>query len=133
MMTRRRSRPYLTTTAPAIRRAFSQLMQDWLSVTLLAVATVGLGMVWLWFTQNYETFPDLLALHFDAVGNPDRIAERAELWVLPQLALAVYLFNIPFGLGLRLLARMVFAPYLLWSGAIVVQILVAFALWNVTR
>lgn len=111
-----------------------QLMgRDILSVILLAAATITLIAMIVWFNSNYATFPDLMPLHFDAQGNPDRIGERSELSGLLAIAGMVYAVNILSGLGLRLFARMNFAPYLLWSGALLVEVLIWVALWNITR
>lgn len=107
--------------------------RDVVSVLLLAAATLTLIAMVIWFNTNYATFPDLMPLHFDAQGNPDRIGERSELTGLLTIAAFVYTFNILGGLGLRLFVRMTFAPYLLWSGALLVQILLWVALWNITR
>lgn len=107
--------------------------RDILSIILLAAATITLIAMVLWFNANYATFPDLMPLHFDAQGNPDRIGERSELSGLLTIAAVVYGVNIVSGLGLRLFARMTFAPYLLWSGALLVEVLLWVALWNITR
>lgn len=107
--------------------------RDILSVVLLAAATLTLIAMVIWFNANYASFPDLMPLHFDALGNPDRIGERSELSGLLVIAAFVYTFNILSGLGLRLFARMTFAPYLLWSGALLVELLLWVALWNITR
>ncbi len=107
--------------------------RDVVSVLLLAAATLTLLAMVIWFNTNYAAFPDLMPLHFDAQGNPDRIGERSELTGLLMIAAFVYTFNILGGLGLRLFARMTFAPYLLWSGALLVEILLWVALWNITR
>lgn len=107
--------------------------RDILSVVLLVAATLTLIAMVVWFNVNYASFPDLMPLHFDAQGNPDRIGERSELSGLLVIAAFVYTFNILSGLGLRLFARMTFAPYLLWSGALLVELLLWVALWNITR
>jgi hypothetical protein len=107
--------------------------RDILSVVLLVAATLTLIAMVIWFNANYASFPDLMPLHFDAQGNPDRIGERSELSGLLVIAAFVYTFNILSGLGLRLFARMTFAPYLLWSGALLVEVLLWVALWNITR
>lgn len=107
--------------------------RDILSIILLTAATLTLIAMVVWFNSNYAVFPDLMPLHFDAQGNPDRIGERSELSNLLVIAAVVYTFNVLSGLGLRLFARMTFAPYLLWSGAFLVELLLWVALWNITR
>jgi hypothetical protein len=107
--------------------------RDVVSVALLSAATLTLIALLVWFNTNYADFPDLMPLHFDAQGNPDRIGERGELRVMLVIASVVYAVNLLGGLGLRLFAGMTFAPYLLWSGALLVEILVWVALRNVTQ
>ncbi len=107
--------------------------RDPVSLFLLVAATLALVAMIIWFNANYGTFPDLMALHFDAQGNPDRIGERRELRVVLGIAGVVYAVNLLGGLGLRLFARMAFAPYLLWSGALLVELLLWVALLNITR
>jgi uncharacterized membrane protein len=115
-------------------KARARLMgRDVVSVSLLAAATLTLITMIIWFSASYATFPDLMPLHFDAQGNPDRIGERSELRVMLVIAAVVYVVNTLGGLALRLFARMAFAPYLLWSGALLVEVLMWAALWNVTR
>jgi uncharacterized membrane protein len=126
-------RAALNAPRPNIGRQLDLLRRDGLAVALLITATVVLVAMVIWFNLNYSTFPDLLPMHFDAQGNPDRIGERSELSVLLIIAAVVYVVNITSGLSLRLLARMVFAPYLLWSGALLVEVLMWVTLWNVTR
>ncbi len=116
-----------------LRDAFNDLRRDVLSVVLLIATTLVLVSMVVWFNSNYAGFPDLMPLHFDAQGVPDRIGERGELSVLLTIAVVVYSVNMISGLALRLLARMSFAPYLLWSGALLVELLLWYALWNVTR
>lgn len=126
-------RAALNAPRPNVRRQLDLLLRDGLAVALLITATIVLIAMVIWFNVNYSAFPDLLPMHFDAQGNPDRIGERSELSVLLIIAAVVYVVNITSGLSLRLLARMVFAPYLLWSGALLVEVLMWVTLWNVTR
>jgi hypothetical protein len=126
-------RPALKTPRIDLKGRLQLMGRDVLSVILLVAATIVLIALVVWFNSNYNTFPDLMPLHFDAQGNPDRIGERSELRGLLVIAAVVYTLNILSGLGLRLFARMTFAPYLLWSGALLVELLLWVALWNVTR
>jgi len=126
-------RPTLTPPRIDLKGRLRLMGRDILSVILLAVATITLIAMIVWFNTNYATFPDLMPLHFDAQGNPDRIGERSELSGLLAIATVVYFVNIVSGLGLRLFVRMTFAPYLLWSGAFLVEVLLWVALWNITR
>jgi uncharacterized membrane protein len=114
------------TQAPALR-------QDVIGLVLLATTLVLMVALFLWLSATYNNLPDLLPLHFDAQGNPDRIVERREIFDLPTIGLVINLVNIAGGLLLRQRFRMAFAPYLLWAGAMLVQILIWIAVWNITQ
>jgi uncharacterized membrane protein len=102
-------------------------------VGLLIGALLLMVLLFLWLATSYSGLPDLLPLHFDANGNPDRIGERREVFVLPAIGLVVNLINIAAGLVARIRFRMIFAAYLLWAGALLVQLLLWVALWNITH
>jgi hypothetical protein len=105
--------------------------EDTLGKGLIATTLILMIGLALWLAQTVPQLPDLLPLHFDAQGNPDRIADREELWLLAGIALGVNLLNLPIGLLARLRFGMVFASYLLWGGAVMVQILLWIAAWNI--
>jgi uncharacterized membrane protein len=109
-----------------------ELKQDFLAVGLLAATVILMTGLFLWLATVYYQLPDLLPLHFDVYGNPDRIGERSEIFVLPAIGLVVNTVNIGIGLLLRLRLRMVFASYLLWSGALLMQVLLWIAALNIT-
>jgi len=99
---------------------------DRLGLTLLVGALfllLGLfGYIWL----RYPSLVDLQPLHFDAAGQPDRWGTRAQLFTLPFIGLLALIAN--GGLGFLLYERERPAAYLLWSGAVGVQLLV----WGAT-
>lgn len=116
------------------RRAPVQpLKQDKLAVGLLAASILLWAGLLVWLVTSFESFPDLLPLHFDAQGFPDRIGERRELYVLPAIGFVVNLLNLGGGILARNRLGMIFAAYLLWSGALLVQLLLWTALWNLVR
>ncbi len=109
------------------------LKQDPLAVGLIATTSLLMVTLFVWLNVSYDTLPDLLPLHFDAQGNADRIAERREIFVLPGIALVVALVNGVAGLLMHLRFGMIFAAYLLWSGALLTQVLIWIATWNITH
>jgi hypothetical protein len=100
--------------------------EDRLGVALLASALFLLmalfGYIWL----RYPSLSDLQPLHFDAIGQPDRWGTRAQVFTLPFIGLLALIANA--GLGFLLYERERTASYLLWSGAVGVQVLV----WGAT-
>lgn len=109
------------------------LRQDRLALGLLVATTLALAALLLWLATSYSELPDLLPLHFDAQGNADRIGERREILVLPAIAGLVYGVNVGAGLLLRLRWQRPFAAYLLWAGALLVQVLIWLAVWNISH
>jgi len=69
----------------------------------------------------YDQLPSVLSLHFDVLGQPDRIGARAELLRLP--ALAASLLVLDFALGFAVYRRERVAAYLVWGGGIILQLL----------
>jgi hypothetical protein len=60
-------------------------------------------------------------LHFDAAGLPDRFGPRSQVFILPFIGLLSLGTDLVVGLPMYLRDHM--GAYLLWSGAILVQIL----------
>lgn len=87
------------------------------TVNLLALlALVGL------FCFRFPSLPLLVPLHFDVLGNPDRFGPRGEIFIMPLIsALALVINGVLAGLLYRY-ERV--ASYLLWGGALLVQVLV---------
>jgi uncharacterized membrane protein len=108
-----------------------ELKQDLLAVGLLATTVILMTGLFIWLASVYYQLPDLLPLHFDVHGNPDRVGERSEIFVLPVIGLVINIVNIGVGLLLRRHLGMLFASYLLWSGALLMQVLLWIAALNI--
>jgi hypothetical protein len=99
-----------------------RIWQDRLGLGLLgagilaAVALLGL------LTLRYPRLPLLIPLHFDAAGIPDRFGPRVQVFITPVIGLLTLLFNGVLGGLVYRRERMI--SYLLWGGALLVQILV---------
>jgi len=97
------------------------LWTDWLAMGLVGIA--GLACLLL-FGYACWRFPELaprVALHFDALGTPDRFAPRSQVFLLPTIGLLSLGANVVIGLPMYLRDRV--GAYLVWSGALVVQVL----------
>jgi uncharacterized membrane protein len=116
--------------SPADERS---LRKDTLAMVLVVLPILLMVALFLWLGATYNSLPDLLPLHFDAQGNPDRIEERGDIFVLPIIGLITNVVNVGGGLLLRQRFNKTFAPYLLWSGALLVQVLIWIAIWNITQ
>ncbi|NLE44496.1 MAG: DUF1648 domain-containing protein [Chloroflexi bacterium] len=97
------------------------IWQDRLALGLLvSSALLLLGLVGL-LSYRFPGLPDLVPLHFDALGLPDRIGSRAYVFIIPTIGLLALMLNGALGWILQRVDRI--ASYLLWGGAILVQTL----------
>lgn len=99
---------------------------DRVGLALLVSALVLLVALFGFIALRYPSLADLQPLHFDSAGQPDRWGTRAQVFTLPFIGLLALIAN--GGLGFLLYERQRPAAYLLWSGAIGVQMLV----WGAT-
>ena len=71
---------------------------------------------------RYPNLPARIPLHFDPLGRPDRFGGPPEAFILPVIGLLALVVNA--GLGVPVYLRQRIPAYLLWSGAVLVQVLV---------
>jgi hypothetical protein len=99
---------------------------DSLALALLVSGLILLVALFGYITWRYPSLTEPQPLHFDAAGQPDRWGTPAQVFTLPFIGLLAMIAN--GGLGFLLYERERPASYLLWSGALVVQLLV----WGAT-
>lgn len=75
--------------------------------------------------------PQLVPLHFDATGLPDRIEDKSAIFSLPQIGLIMIVLNSLFGAAMY--RREPLASYLLGGIGIVAQFLLWFAAVAIVR
>jgi hypothetical protein len=100
--------------------------RDRLGRTLTAVALLGalilLGLAfWL-----YPGLPEQVPMHFDQAGQPDRLAPPTDIFYLPLVGFLVLVANSL--LGAWVYGRERVLSYFAWSGAVLVQLILIFAL-----
>ncbi|MGQ9501574.1 MAG: DUF1648 domain-containing protein [Anaerolineae bacterium] len=76
----------------------------------------------------YPRLPEQLALHFNVLGQPDRIGQRSEILHLPVAALAMLVADLSLGFAVYRHDRV--AAYLIWAGGILLQMLTWSALYT---
>jgi hypothetical protein len=96
------------------------LMGGLLMTALIVFATLALV---------YHRLPERLPLHFDVFGQPDRIGQRSEVLRLPVVAFLMLVIDL--GLGFVVYRRDRVAAYLIWAGAILLQMLAWGALYTI--
>jgi hypothetical protein len=97
------------------------LWTDWLAIGLVSTASLACLLL---FGYTCWRFPELaphVALHFDTLGTPDRFAPRSQVFLLPAIGLLSLGANAVIGLPMYLRDRA--GAYLVWGGALVVQVL----------
>lgn len=102
------------------------LWSDRLGLGLLLTGAVLNLALFALLSWRFSSLSADLPLHFDALGQADRIGPRSALFTLPMLGLLSWILNGLVGWWQYLRQRL--AAYLLWGGAAVVQVLAWVAL-----
>lgn len=119
---------------PRPRRSFasiafhSVIRNRWL-LAFLIIALVVNGTLWLFLGLRYAGLNELLPLHFDAQGLPDRIESKDAIFALPTIGLVVLLLN--GGLAFLAQTRERAAGILLSASALLVEVLLWVAAFNI--
>jgi hypothetical protein len=108
-------------------RLMNLLPADHLGLWLLAGGLLGVLILFGVLMISFPNLPDVLTVRYNSAGLPEEIGEKGALYRLPIIGLLAWGIN---GLaGLVLMARrQATAAYMLWSGAVVVQIFSLLAL-----
>src|SRR5438132_13673601 len=77
--------------------------------------------LWIYLGVRMSSLPEVLAIHYDSIGRPDRTGFRSQLFVLPIIGLVSLAVNATFGLALYRYERQL--TYLLLGVALLVQAL----------
>lgn len=108
---------------PAIHRAALRRHWFWRDRTAQVLLAGGLALGLLLAAYLVWRFPGLpldLPLHFDPAGIPDRIGPRRAIFLLPGITWLIWFSNAV--AGVVLYERQRLPAYLLWGGALVLQI-----------
>ena len=98
------------------------IWQDRLGLVLLGIGFLTILALTGFLSFRFPALSRLVPLHFDAAGSPDRFGSRGQIFIIPSIGLLVLLLNgVLGGLTYR---RERMASYLLWGGAVLVQVLV---------
>jgi len=108
---------------------FTLLWCDHALQLLFALALVVNGALVGYLMLRFDALPDPLPLHFDASGLADRIEAKSGIFGLPLIGFSVLLLNITLGILTHRRERA--ATILLVTGALLVQILLWFAVSSI--
>ena len=98
------------------------IWHDWLGLALLAAGFLAVLALTGLVCFQYPAISRLVPLHFDVAGNPDRLGPRIQIFIIPLIGLLALLLNGT--LGVLAYRRERVASYLLWGGAVLIQVLV---------
>lgn len=107
------------------------IWRDWVGLALLGAGLLAFMALTGLLAFRFPTLPQLVPLHFDEAGNPDRFGASVNIFAIPFIGLLAYLFNGAIGWLIRRRERV--ASYLLWGGAVLVQVLAWAAVIEVLR
>jgi len=98
------------------------LWRDTMGLALLAAGFLAVLALTGLLCFRFPALSRLVPLHFNVAGNPDRLGPRGQIFFIPFIGLLALVLNgVLGGLAYRY-ERM--ASYLLWSGAVLTQVLV---------
>ncbi len=97
------------------------LARDRTLLILVALALVVNLALFAYLAIRFDALPDLLPLHFDVLGQPDRIEAKTSIFGLPIIGLIVFFLNSAFGALAHRPQRA--AALLLTASGLLVQIL----------
>jgi Bacterial PH domain len=103
------------------------IWRDRLAWGLMALGLAANLALQVYLALVFNQLSAILPFHFDALGRPDRLGDRAEILRLPQVALL--LLAIDLILGLIVYRRERLAAYLIWGGGLILQLLI----WGALR
>lgn len=107
------------------------LVLDPLTWRLLGTAAFFCFSLVGYISLNYPNLPASLPIHFDNLGQADRIADKRILFTLPLLGAIVWGVNLV--LGSLFYRQEKLAAYLLWGSTVVVQLCLWAAVLMITR
>ncbi len=102
------------------------IWHDRIGLAFLAVSIIALLALVALLCFRFPALPQMIALHFDAAGNPDRFGPRGQVFMTPLIGLLTLALNGTLGWLAYRRERML--SYLLWGGVVLVQVLV----WTAT-
>ena len=98
------------------------IWQDRLGLALLAVGFLTILALTGFLCFRFPALARFVPLHFNAEGNPDRLGPRGQIFMIPLIGLLALVLNGTLGSVAYRRERLV--SYLLWGGAILIQVLV---------
>ena len=107
------------------------IWRDRLGVGLLVASFLIVLVLTGLLCYQFPALPRMVPLHFDTLGNPDRLEAQGQIFIIPLIGLLALLLNgVLGGLAYRY-ERMI--SYMLWGGSILIQVLLWTAALGILR
>ncbi len=114
---------------PILTTLFTLLWRDRAFQFLLVLTLLVNLALFAYLALRFATLPDLLPLHFDTLGLPDRIESKNGIFALPIIGILVFAINTALGIFIHQSERA--ATILLTAGTLSVQVLMWLAVINI--
>lgn len=114
---------------PDVPNTFAELQSDYVLFLIIGLAFLVDVALLIYLFARFEFLPDPIPLHFDASGFPDRIEAKNGIFGLPVIGAIVFGLNTTLGIFTYRWQRA--AALLLAAGALIVQILMWFAVVSI--
>lgn len=98
-----------------------RILGDRPALISLAAALLLNGALFAYITAVFGSLPDQVPLHFDRLGNVDRVSSPASLFVLPVIGLVAILIAAVFGWFFYYVRDEKPVAYIIWGVTVVVQ------------
>lgn len=123
LQARYRLGPVAATTLARVRSSRWERIfgQDRVGPGLLLAGALGALLLFGVLMVRFPNLPDALAFHYNSEGLPDVVREKTALFLLPVMGLMAWLINGVWGLWMAFRNQRTGA-YMLWGGALIVQI-----------
>jgi hypothetical protein len=102
---------------------------DPVGTLLFTAGLVGVLVLFGVLMLGFQNLPDALAFHYNVEGEPDLVREKEALFLLPFIGLITWLVNGAWGLWMARNGQRTGA-YMLWGGAVIVQLFSFLALYS---
>lgn len=102
---------------------------DPMGALLVGAGLAGMLVLFGFLMLGFQDLPDALAFHYNASGQPDVVREKGALFLLPSIGLLAWLANGVWGVWMAARGHRAGA-YMLWGGAIIVQVFSFLALYS---
>lgn len=114
--------------AARIQRAWWALSNlEPVGVILLTMGIVGALVLFGFLMVRFPSLPSDLVMRYNADGSPELIRAKTRLFLIPAIGLMAWFINGFWG-GLLAIRNHLVGAYMLWGGAVIVQIVSFFAL-----